>query len=140
MDSASCPSLHKLMNLRDCLKTDAGAPDRTIPDEPQSPAGSESRWTVFWVCVFLAVITFAVFGQTGSYEFVNFSDSVNIYENTAVTGGLTRKGIAAAFEYNQSGNWIPLTTLSHILDWQLYGPKAGGHHLTNVLLHTASAV
>jgi hypothetical protein len=25
-------------------------------------------------------------------------------------------------------------------DWQLYGPNAGGHHLTNVLLHAATAI
>jgi tetratricopeptide (TPR) repeat protein len=37
-------------------------------------------------------------------------------------------------------NWHPLTTISHMLDCQLYGLKAGGHHLTNVLLHIAAAV
>ena len=35
---------------------------------------------------------------------------------------------------------IPLTWLSHMLDCQLYGLHAGGHHLTNVLLHAATAI
>ena len=26
------------------------------------------------------------------------------------------------------------------MDWQLYGPNAGGHHLTNVLLHAATTL
>ena len=33
-----------------------------------------------------------------------------------------------------------MTGLSHLLDCQLFGLQAGGHHLTNVLLHAATAV
>ena len=33
-----------------------------------------------------------------------------------------------------------MTVLSRMLDWQWYGPNAGGHHLTNVLLHAANAI
>ena len=40
-----------------------------------------------------------------------------------------------------AANWHPLTWLSHMLDCQLYGLNhPGGHHLTNVLLHAASAI
>src|SRR5437588_12765733 len=37
-------------------------------------------------------------------------------------------------------HWHPLTTISHMLDCQLYGVKAGGHHVTNVLLHSIAAM
>ena len=37
-------------------------------------------------------------------------------------------------------NWHPLTTISHMLDCQLYGLNAGWHHFTNVLLHTLAAI
>jgi len=37
-------------------------------------------------------------------------------------------------------NWHPLTMISHMLDCQLYGLSPSGHHLTNLLLHTASAI
>ncbi|HEY1784937.1 MAG TPA: tetratricopeptide repeat protein, partial [Pirellulales bacterium] len=36
--------------------------------------------------------------------------------------------------------WYPLSVLSHMLDCQLYGLHPAGHHLTNVVLHAASAV
>src|SRR5207245_9765387 len=39
-----------------------------------------------------------------------------------------------------SENWHPLTTITHMLDCQLYGLNAGGHHLTNVLLHSIAVV
>ena len=37
-------------------------------------------------------------------------------------------------------NWHPVTTISHMLDCQLHGLKAGGHHFTNVLLHSIAAI
>ena len=37
-------------------------------------------------------------------------------------------------------SWGPLTCLSHMLVWHLFGHGAAAHHLTNVLLHAASAV
>ena len=48
--------------------------------------------------------------------------------------------IGWAFTSSHANNWHPLTWLSHILDYQLYGLHAGGHHSTNVLLHAATAI
>ena len=87
----------------------------------------------------LAAITFAVFGQTLGHEFVDFDDD-SVYENPVVARGLTLKGIVWAFTHVHSANWHPLTWLSHMLDCQLYGLHPGGHHLTNVLLHTATVI
>jgi tetratricopeptide (TPR) repeat protein len=85
-------------------------------------------------------VTWAVFGQTLAHDFVNFDDHVYVYENPLVVRGLSTEGIIAAFTHTHALNWHPLTTLSHMLDCQLYGLKAGGHHLTNVILHTISVL
>jgi tetratricopeptide (TPR) repeat protein len=85
-------------------------------------------------------ITFVVFGRTLGHDFVNYDDNVYVYENPAVLGGLSLKGIIWAFTHNVNANWTPLTLISHMLDCQLYGTQAGGHHLTSVLLHMASAI
>src|SRR5207248_7730185 len=50
------------------------------------------------------------------------------------------RGIVWAFTHVHSENWHPLTTISHMLDCQLYGLKAGGHHFTNVLVHTTAVI
>lgn len=107
---------------------------------PTPAAATNSRWSVPAICIFLAVITFVVFGQTLRDEFVNFDDNNYVYQNPNVTGGLTLKGIESAFRHGEYDNWVPLTTISHMLDCQLYGLNAGGHHLTNVLLHITSAI
>jgi tetratricopeptide (TPR) repeat protein len=107
----------------------------------QAPvAGSNNRVLIFGICVFLIAIVFLVYGRTLQFPFVNFDDDQYVYENGTAVHGLTLGGVALAFDARGAENWIPLTTLSHMLDCQLYGLKAGSHHLTNVLLHAASAV
>src|SRR5207302_5298359 len=39
-----------------------------------------------------------------------------------------------------SQNWHPLTSISHMLDCQLFGVNPGPHHLVNVFFHSAAAV
>jgi Tfp pilus assembly protein PilF len=104
------------------------------------PPGLNGRWTAAGVCIFLAVATWLVFGQTLRFEFVNYDDNVQVYEVQQIENGLTLNGILWAFTHRHYGHWIPLNTISHMLDSQLYGLKAGGHHFTNVLLHAATAI
>jgi hypothetical protein len=87
-------------------------------DRPRSPAttvigadGPEQRWRVPAVCLVLAAITFAVFGQTLHCEFVNCDDDKYVYDNAVVAGGLTARGIVWAFACH-AHNWRPLTWLS----------------------------
>jgi tetratricopeptide (TPR) repeat protein len=104
------------------------------------PVDLNNLWTVMSVCLFLSVIVWSVFGQTVHYPFVNYDDIVYVYENPTVTKGLSLEGVKWAFTHTVVFNWHPLTMLSHMLDCQLYGLNAGGHHLTNVLLHTACVI
>src|SRR4029453_13373473 len=92
------------------------------------------------VCLGVVGITWAVFGQTLTHDFVNNDDHVYVYENPLVVRGLSTEGIIGAFMQTHARNWHPLTTLSHMLDCQLYGLNAGGHHFTNVILHTISVL
>src|SRR5438552_5818119 len=98
------------------------------------------RWLRLGICISLAVLTWVVFGQLLQDDFINYDDPRYVYENTNITKGLTIGGIAWAFTHIHSLNWHPLTTISHMLDCQLYGLNAGWHHLTNVVLHTLSAM
>ncbi len=92
------------------------------------------------ICLFLVAVTLAVYAQTLAFEFVSFDDNEYVYDNYHVKQGFTPASVKWAFTGVHSSNWHPLTLLSHILDWSLWGPWAGGHHLINVLLHAASSV
>ena len=117
------------------------SPTVKTPFVPGSHApGSGDRRLVFGICIFLAAIVWLVFGQAVHFTFVNYDDNAYVYENPAVMGGLSWNGVKWAFTHTVALNWHPLTMLSHMLDCQLYGLNAGGHHLTNILLHTASVI
>ena len=101
---------------------------------------AKSRVTDLLVCLGLVAVTWAVFSQTLAHDFVNFDDHVYVYENPLVMSGLSTEGIIDAFTHTHARNWHPLTTLSHMFDCQLYGLKAGNHHITNVILHTIAVL
>ncbi len=85
-------------------------------------------------------MTFAVFGRTLRYDFVDFDDNIYVYQNARVTNGLTPPNIGWAFTHADCYLYHPLTMLSHMFDCQLFGLNPAGHHLTNILLHTATAI
>ncbi len=69
------------------------------------------------------------------FDFTNYDDPAYILENIPVLAGLNWESIQWAFTHSHSGNWHPLTWMSHMLDCQLYGTNASGHHLTSVVFH-----
>ena len=112
-----------------------------IPGKPEDPELIlNDQWLVSGVCLFLLALVWGVFGQTLGHEFVNYDDDFYVYKNPPVIQGLTLQGIVWAFTHFHCSNWHPLTWISHMLDCQFYGLNAGGHHFTNVLLHTASVI
>ena len=100
----------------------------------------QSRWTPIGISMFLIALTWAVFVQTGRYQFVNYDDPLYVFDNAHVRAGLTWRGIAWAFTHIHSQNWHPLTTMSHMVDCQLFGVNPGAHHLVNVFFHSIAAV
>ena len=116
-------------------------PGRALETPPANRASlPPDRRIICGICFFLAAITLAVFGRTVGFDFVNYDDTLYVYDNPVVSRGLTASGLWHAFSHGSPANWDPLTTLSHMVDCQLYGLHAGGHHLTNVVLHTISVV
>jgi protein O-mannosyl-transferase len=96
--------------------------------------------TITLISILLVVLIWLVFGKTIGYDFVNYDDRVYVYQNPIVTDGLTLHGIAWGFSHTHARNWHPLTTVSHMLDCQIFGLRAGGHHFTNVFLHTLAVL
>lgn len=86
----------------------------------------------------LVAVTLAVYGQVLTHQFINYDDDNFIWNNPMVIGGLTWKGISWAFTTFHMASWHPLAWLSHMLDSQVFGLKAGGHLLVNALLHSAN--
>ena len=101
---------------------------------------SGDRHTRILIGLLLIVATLAVFWQILDHESITYDDPEYVFDNPNVQQGFTPASIKWAFTSMYSSNWHPLTWLSHMLDYRLYGPDPAGHHATNLLLHLANVL
>jgi protein O-mannosyl-transferase len=117
---------------------------RAIPSQGAEPnfeaAAFSSRRQNIMVCVLLAAAIFSVYFPVLRHPFLNYDDDVYVTSNPYVNTGLKWQNLKWASTALATGNWFPLTWVSHQLDCQIFGLYAGGHHLTNLLLHILNAV
>jgi tetratricopeptide (TPR) repeat protein len=96
-------------------------------------------WRTIVVCLVLGLGTIALYSPAFTFGFVN-QDEAYVAANPHVNRGLTAQGLEWAFQAGYAANWHPLTWLSHMIDSQIFGPRAGGHHATSVMLHALNSV
>ena len=97
-------------------------------------------WQIAVGCIVLAVVTVFAFRGVLGNNFVTLDDNEYVVENTHVQQGVNLHSIEWAFTTLHAANWHPLTWISHMVDWSIYGNNPAGHHMTNVCLHAANAV
>jgi protein O-mannosyl-transferase len=115
-----------------------------------SPLGPRARptWTErlraarrpLVLAALLAGVTLVVYAQTWWFGYVLIDDPIEVSGNPRVQAGVNLQNVAWCFSSFFDGNWIPFTWLSLMLDTTLFGFRAGGYHLTNVVLHAANTV
>jgi len=119
------------------------ASQRNVHTRPVSrPPASPTFWRapVLWFPVALILITIVVFAPIRSSGFIPWDDPLYVTQNPHVLGGVTAGGVLWALTTGEQFYWHPLTWLTHMLDVQVYGLNAGGHHVTNLLLHLMSVL
>ena len=92
------------------------------------------------LAILLVVVVSIVYSQTLGHDFLNYDDQAYVTDNNSVKSGLSRHSFIWAFTTTWASNWHPLTWISHMLDYELYGLNPAGHHLTNVLFHSANTL
>jgi tetratricopeptide (TPR) repeat protein len=95
-----------------------------------------STWVVY---VLILAATLFIFGQVRHFQLIDFDDLSYVTDNSRVTSGLSMDNIRWAFTHAYEGNWIPLTWISYMVDYELGGLDGAQYHLTNVVLHIATA-
>ncbi|OGP49652.1 MAG: hypothetical protein A2Y79_04990 [Deltaproteobacteria bacterium RBG_13_43_22] len=93
-----------------------------------------------WITMVLIGMTLVVYLKVARYQFINFDDGLYVFNNPNVQAPVTLQSFLWAFTTFQAANWHPLTWLSHMLDFQIFGLNAGGHHLTSLFFHLANTV
>ncbi|MEI9972327.1 MAG: hypothetical protein WDO73_09910 [Ignavibacteriota bacterium] len=106
----------------------------------KTPVIQRDRWLERSLYGALLVAIFAIYFQVRHFDFVNFDDPEYIAGNHHVRAGLTFAGLKWAFASTAAANWFPLTWLSNMAAYQLFGMESGWHHLINVLFHALASV
>jgi Tfp pilus assembly protein PilF len=95
------------------------------------------------ICLALAILTVITFWSLKDCGFINFDDQVYVYENADVQSGLNWNSTIQAFSselVGKSSNWHPLTWLSLMLDYQIFGLNPQGYHLVNLFFHVMNTI
>jgi len=94
------------------------------------------------ICLGLAILTVITFWALKDCGFIALDDNIYVYENTYVQSGLNAHSIGQAFssELAKVGHWHPLTWLSLMLDYQIFGLNPSGYHLINLLFHVMNTI
>jgi len=96
--------------------------------------------------VFLFLLIPGIFHPVGGFKFLNYDDVPYVAKNHYLNEGISSKGIRWAFladltfDSLNTDYWQPVTSLSHMLDFQIWKSDPGGHHLTNLILHDLNTV
>lgn len=89
----------------------------------------------------LVVATLACLHTVLECGFANFDDGRIVTENARVLEGFTWEGMRFALLHPEELElWLPLTWYAHMLDVELFGLWAPGHHLTSLLLHLLNVI
>jgi hypothetical protein len=81
-----------------------------------------------------------VFAPALKTSFLLFDEAGELLLNTHMNSGLGWHNLRWALFSLEYSNWYPLTWISHMLDFKLFGSNPWGHHLTSVLIHAANGV
>jgi hypothetical protein len=112
-------------------------PDEKVQSPPASFILSGNR--AYLLGLLLIIFTVALYYPVRTHPYVNYDDNVYVTDNVHIQNGLTWDTVTWAFVTDHSGNWHPLTWLSHALDVEMYDLTPGGHHQTSMLLHALNA-
>jgi len=111
-------------------------------EKVQSHPAASFTWSgnrAYLLGLLLIVLSVALYYPVRTHPYVNYDDNVYVTDNVHIQNGLTWDMVTWAFVTDHSGNWHPLTWLSHALDVEMYDLTPGGHHQTSMLLHALNA-
>ena len=93
-----------------------------------------------WISLTILLATFAAYSSVIHFGFLAYDDPLYVVENLHLRDGITVRNLHWIFLSFSPDNWFPVTRLSLILDYKLFGLAAGWYHAENVVIHAMAAV
>jgi tetratricopeptide (TPR) repeat protein len=101
--------------------------------------GNSSTTTEAWgqrewgIVAGLVALVAIVFAQVWKHEFLNYDDPQFVFFNEAVRNADFKWAFTST-----SLTWLPLTWISYMIDFRIFGLQPGGYLIVNVLYHAAA--
>jgi tetratricopeptide (TPR) repeat protein len=92
----------------------------------------------YYLAASVALMTLLIYLPALQNEFVDWDDNAYVFENPYIRS-IGAPFFKWAFSNVSTGNWHPLTWISHALDYAVWGLNPMGHHLTSIILHALNA-
>ena len=113
-------------------------------DQPQelradiaAPAGNTRTNLLMLLAIVLG--TLASYARVLGFGFVNVDDGAYVMGNPHLTARITNQTLKWIFFSFSPDNWFPLTRISLLVDYKLFGLNAAPYHAENLVLHCAAA-
>jgi len=105
---------------------------------PQKLFNEDVLLKVAWIAFAIFILTCIVYSPTLKNGFV-WDDYGYITANKTIRS-LDTRSLYTMFTVRNMGNWHPVTSLSHAIDYASWGLDPFGYHLTNSIFHGLNAV
>ncbi|MBN2456991.1 MAG: tetratricopeptide repeat protein [Sedimentisphaerales bacterium] len=100
----------------------------------------DKKRNIVLIYLALGVVVFLAYQQVRHNEFVNYDDYGYVTENPHIKDGITPQSVYWALTARYAANWHPLTWLSHMLDYKLFGLSSSWHHMMSLFFHIANTL
>jgi tetratricopeptide (TPR) repeat protein len=90
-------------------------------------------------CSVIVLLTGIAFSPCLNLNFTNWDEDEYVYNNPDIAA-INRHTLSAVFSSSYVGNYQPVTMLTYMLDYRLFGLHPQGYHLTNVIFHCINAL
>lgn len=103
-----------------------------------APSGDWPRWLPAALAAMVGLVTLAVFSPALWNAFLAWDDEV-LFSSNEHYRGLGVPQLRWMFTTILMGHYVPVTWLTHGLDYVLWGMDPAGYHLTNIVVHAINA-
>lgn len=95
-----------------------------------------NKYSISIIHLIIVLLVISIYYQVKKHEMIIFDDDI-YFENKNVKNGITFEGIrwAFSFEKKRGTYWHPLTWLSIMLGYEIYGDNPGMHLVMNLFIH-----
>ena len=110
-----------------------GNSDQLFSNNSKGKSFRKSGFHIFLYCI-IATIAFITFSPSLKNDFTNWDDNYYVVNNPDIKG-LTIHNLSQVFSSKYVGNYLPLTMLTYMVEYQLFQLNPVYYHFTNLLIH-----